>query len=340
MNNNPLEILVHYPLSQDQLNLLRIFSDNLSIHFFPDTPLEEIPEDVKSRAEVLLTKRTVPDPAAMPALRWIQYTLAGTDFVKGSPLFEREGFEATTLSGAVAGKVAEYALMAMLSLGHKLPLTCAYQSKKIWPPDRWESLKAAELHGSTVGLLGYGSIAREIARLLLPFNVEILATKKNLMELEDTGYVPAGLGDPEGVLFKRLYPPEAMIPMLKLCDFVVVCLPLTGDTTGAIGKKELAAMKKTAYLVALGRGGQVNEQALAEALREGRIAGAMLDVFETEPLPKESPLWEVPNLVITPHVAGNTSRYDQLVYDLFTANLYRYLNGEPLYNPYVPERGY
>jgi phosphoglycerate dehydrogenase-like enzyme len=340
MNNNPLEILIHYPLSEDQLNSLRTFSDNLNLNFYPDTPLDEIPEDVKSRAEVLLTKRLVPNPEMMPALRWIQYTLAGTDFVKDSPLFEREGFRATTLSGAVAGKVAEYALMAMLSLGHKLPLTCAYQSKKIWPPDRWESLKAAELHGSIVGLLGYGSIAREIARLLQPFNVEILATKKNLMELEDTGYIPAGLGDPEGVLFKRLYPPEAMTSMLKLCDFVVVCLPLTEDTTGAIGRKELAAMKKTAYLIALGRGGQVNEQALSEALREGRIAGAMLDVFETEPLPNESPLWEVPNLVITPHVAGNTSRYDQLVYDLFTANLHRYINGEPLYNPYLPGRGY
>lgn len=99
-------------------------------------------------------------------------------------------------------------------------------------------------------------------------------------------------------------------------------------------------MKKTAYLVALGRGGQVNEQALSEVLREGRIAGAMLDVFETEPLSKESPLWEVPNLVITPHVAGNTSRYDQLVYDLFAANLKKYMNGDPLYNPFVPERGY
>ncbi|MBM3137143.1 MAG: D-2-hydroxyacid dehydrogenase [Chloroflexi bacterium] len=340
MNDKSLEILIHYPLSEDQLNSLKTFSDNLNISHYPDTPLDEIPEDVKTRAEVLLTKRLVPSPEMMSALRWIQYTLAGIDFAKGSPLFDREGFQATTLSGAVACKVAEYALMAMLSLGHKLPLTCAYQSKKIWPPDRWESLKAAELHGSTVGLLGYGSIAREIARLLQPFNVEILATKKNLMELEDTGYMPAGLGDPEGVLFKRLYPPEAIVPMLKLCDFVVVCLPLTADTTGAIGKKELAAMKKTAYLVALGRGGQVNEQALAEALREGRIAGAMLDVFETEPLPKESPLWEVPNLAITPHVAGNTSRYDQLVYDLFTANLSRYMQGEALYNPFVPERGY
>ena len=340
MENKPLDILIHYPFNEDQLNSIINHSDRLRISFFPDTKFEEIPADVKSRAEILLTKRTVPDSAEMPALRWIQYTLAGTDFVKGSPLFEREDFRVTTLSGAVAGKVAEYAVMAMLSLGHKLPLAMAYQGKKIWPPDRWVSLKAGELRGSTVGLLGYGSIAREIARLLQPFNVEILATKKNLMELEDKGYVPAGLGDPEGVLFKRLYPPEAAIPMLRLCDFVVVCLPLTGETANAVGMRELKAMKKTACLIALGRGGQVKEQDLAAALREGVIAGAALDVFETEPLPNDSPLWDAPNLVITPHIAGNTERYDQMVLDLFLANLDRFMNGEPLYNPYIPERGY
>ncbi len=340
MNNKPLDILVHYPFSEEQVNTLKEISDNLRISFYPDTKIEEIPEDVKSRAEILLTKRMVPDPEEMPALHWIQYALAGTDFVKGSPLFVRDGFHVTTLSGAMAGSVSEYALMAMLSMAHKLPLAMAYQNKKIWTPDRWESLKARELRGSTVGLLGYGSIAREIARLLQPFNVDILATKKNMQELEDKGYMPEGMGDPQGVLFKRLYPPEAAIPMLKLCDFVVVCLPLTDDTIGVIAKEELEAMKKTAYLVALGRGGQVDEQALAEALRSGKIAGAVLDVFETEPLPKESPLWDVPNLVITPHIAGNTSRYDQLVYDLFTANLQRYMDGEPLYNPYNPDRGY
>ena len=99
-------------------------------------------------------------------------------------------------------------------------------------------------------------------------------------------------------------------------------------------------MKKTAYLVALGRGGQVDEEALAEALWAGTIAGAALDVFEEEPLPPDSPLWEVPNLIITPHIAGNTARYDEPVLELFIANLKRYLNGEPLYNLYLPNRGY
>ncbi|HUV15909.1 MAG TPA: D-2-hydroxyacid dehydrogenase [Pelolinea sp.] len=335
-----IDLLIHYPLTDNHINLLKEISDRVRISFFPESKFEEIPPDVKSQAEVLLTRRTVPQPEEMPNLRWIQYALAGTDFIKGSSLLERDSFLVTTLSGAVAGKVAEYAVMALLAAGHKLPLTAAYQSKKIWPPDRWELLKAKELRGSTVGLLGYGSIAREIARILQPFNVEILATKKNLMKLEDEGYIPEGLGDPQGVLFKRLYPPEATRSMLKLCDFVVVCLPLTDATTGAVGKKELAAMKPTAYLVALGRGGQVDENALAEALREGRIAGAVLDVFENEPLPPESPLWEAPNLAITPHIAGNTSRYDELVYELFAANLDRYLKGEPLFNPYEPDRGY
>jgi len=340
MNNRPIDILINYPFNEQQVDAIKKVSPNLRVSFYPKADLEEIPENVKSSAEILLTKRAVPDPEEMPALRWIQYTLAGIDFVNGSPLFEREGFAATSLSGAVAGKVAEYAVMAMLSLGHKLPMAIAYQSQKVWPADRWDSMKATELRGSTVGLLGYGSIGREIARLVQPFHVEILATKKNIMQLEDDGYTPEGLGDAQGMLFKRLYPPEATKQMLKLCDFVVVCLPLTPETVGAVGRNELQAMKKTAYLVALGRGGQVDEEALAEALWAGTIAGAALDVFEEEPLPPDSPLWEVPNLIITPHIAGNTARYDEHVLELFIANLKRYLNGEPLYNLYLPNRGY
>lgn len=340
MNKNPIEILIHYPLGEGLVNSLKTHGDNLKVAYFPDANFADIPAEVKSQAEILLTKSAVPDPAEMPALRWIQYTFAGTDFVKGSPLLERGDLTITSLSGAVAGKVAEYAVMAMLSLGHRLPLAFAYQSRKIWPPDRWESLKARELRGSVIGLLGYGSIAREIARILQTLHVEILATKKDLMDLEDKGYMPEGMGDPQGVLFKRLYPPQALRSMLKLCDYVVICLPLTEETIGVMGKGELDAMKPTAYLIALGRGGQVNEQALAEALREGKIAGAMVDVFEQEPLPPESPLWEAPNLVITPHIAGNTARYSQLVYDLFLVNLARYQQGEPLYNVYQPQRGY
>jgi phosphoglycerate dehydrogenase-like enzyme len=128
--------------------------------------------------------------------------------------------------------------------------------------------------------------------------------------------------------------------MLKLSDFVVITLPLTKSTRTIIGAKELQVMKPSAFLVSLGRGGQVDEDALLLALKEKQIAGAMLDVFATEPLPKESALWEAPNLVITPHIAGNTGHYDQLVFELFYENLQRYMAGKDLLNTFDPAKGY
>jgi len=339
MDDKPLDVLIHYPMSEEQVETLRALSDRLRFTLYSVEDFTRIPLEAKSQAEVLLTSETLSIPEEMPHLCWIQFARAGIGFIQGSPLLERKGFVATSLSGAIAPKVAEYALMAMLALGHRLPDIMGFQGKKLWPPDRWNRFRPLELRSNTVGLVGYGSIAREIARLLLPFEVDILATKRDLMALEDDGYTPAGTGDPEGVLFKRLYPVEALKSMLKLCDFVVVCLPLTENTQGVIGAPELAAMKDGACLVALGRGGQVDEGALVKALRAGKLAGAVLDVFAQEPLPPESPLWEAPNLVITPHIAGNTFRYAQLVLDLFSENLTRYLKGEPLFNVFDPHKG-
>jgi len=120
----------------------------------------------------------------------------------------------------------------------------------------------------------------------------------------------------------------------------VITLPLTSATRTVIGAKELQIMKPTAYLVALGRGGQVQEDALLYALKEKQIAGAMLDVFTSEPLIKESPLWEAPNLVITPHIAGNTGNYEQLVFELFAENIKRYIAGKSLMNVYDADKEY
>jgi len=340
MTAKPVDILIHYPLPEAALEALSAISPRVRLSFYPDDSLFEIPEDVIGKAEILLTSKGIPDPEIAPELRWIQFSYAGIDFIKGHPLLEREGFIATTLSGAASPKVAEYALMALLSLGHKLPMMVQYQGKKIWPPDKWKRFQPAELRGSTVGLLGYGSIARELARLLQPFSVKILATKNDLTNLSQDGYIPEGTGDPSGDYFTRIYPPQAVHSVLKASDFVVVCVPLTDDTRNLIGSREFEIMKPTAYLVAIGRGGQVNEDALLHALREKHIAGAVLDVFKTEPLPQESLLWGAPNLVITPHIAGNNGRYHKLVADLFTENLRRYLVDKDLLNRYDPKKGY
>jgi phosphoglycerate dehydrogenase-like enzyme len=340
MTAKPVDVLIHYPVSDAQLEALSAISPRVRLSFHPEGVLSEIPADVIRKAEILLTGKEIPDPEIAPILRWVQFSYAGIEFAVGHPLLERNEFRATSISGAASPKVAEYALMALLSLGHKLPMMVQYQGKKIWPPDRWKRFQSVELRGSTVGLLGYGSIARELARLLQPFSVEILATKKDLTDLSEGGYISEGTGDPHGNYFTRLYPPQAVRSVLKASDFVVICLPLTDDTRNLMGSREFEAMKPSAYLVALGRGGQVDEDALLHALREKHIAGAVLDVFNTEPLPQESPLWGAPNLVVTPHIAGDTGRYTDLIVELFTENLRRYLADEDLLNVYDPEKGY
>lgn len=340
MTAKPIDILICYPLNEEQLKVLSAISPRIRLSIHSEGEFEDIPTDIIKKAEVMLTSKSVPLPDAAPELRWIQFSYAGIDFIKDHPLFSREDFIATTLSGANATKVAEYALMALLALGHKLPMMIHYQDKKIWPPDRWRRFKAKELRGSTVGLLGYGSIARELARLLQPFDVKILAIKNNLENLSTNGFTPEGTGDPEGIYFDRLYPPEAVHSVIKKSDYVVVSLPLTETTKNIINSREFELMKTDAYLVSLGRGGQVNETALLHALREKQIAGAVLDVFNTEPLPQDNPLWTAPNLVITPHIAGNTDRYNDMVVELFKENLHRYLANEELLNIFHPERGY
>ena len=160
------------------------------------------------------------------------------------------------------------------------------------------------------------------------------------MHPADTGYTPEGLGDPTGDLVQRLYPPQALRSMLKLCDFVVVCTPLTADTRNSIGAEELASMKPGAYLVAVSRGGIIDHNALLPLLRDQKIGGAALDVFPNEPLPADSPLWKLPNVILTPHISGNTVHYNERAMALFVENLQRYLNNLPLYNLIDLERGY
>jgi phosphoglycerate dehydrogenase-like enzyme len=301
---------------------------------------EEIPAELWKQVEILYTDRILPDPALVPNLRWVQFHFAGVDHVASHPLMGKKDIQITTLSGAAAPQVAEHVLLMLLALGHKIPELAAFQARAEWPKDRWERFRALELRESTVGIVGYGSIGREVARLLHPLGTRILAAKRDVRHPEDHGYTPPGLGDPNGDLFTRLYPIQALRSMLKECDFVVVCLPLSPATRGLIGEAELAAMKPSAFLVDVSRGGIVNHATLIAALQEKRIAGAALDVFPEEPLPPSSPLWKMPNVIITPHISGISAHYSQRAMDLFLENLKRYLSGNLLYNLYDPELGY
>lgn len=337
---NPIEVLITLPLAGALIERLRAVSARLKITTLATREAQEIPPEVWAATEVLYTSRALPTPEQAPRLRWIQFHWAGIDHALDAPILQQPGLTVTHLSGASASQMAEFALTMLLALGHHFPALQNHQRRGEWPADRWERLNPRELRGSTVGIVGYGSIGRQIARLLQTFGATVLATKRDVMHPHDTGYTPEGMGDPHAELVNRLYPPQAIRSMFKECDFVVVTVPLTAETRGMIGAEELAALKPGAYLVDISRGGIIQQEALITALRDNKIAAAALDVFSKEPLPADNPLWKLPNVLITPHIAGFSPHYDERAVALFEENLRRYLSDLPLYNRMNVERGY
>ena len=333
-------VLITLPFPEHLLERLRAVSSRVRVEVAPTRSAEELPAELLPEVEVLYTSRVLPDPQDVPALRWVQFHYAGIDHVLDHPLLRKEGLQVTTLSGVAAPGMAEFALMCMLALGRHLPAIMDDKLHKRWPKDRFERYRPLEVRGSTVGIVGYGSVGREIARLCRALGASVLACKQDLKHLDDSGYSIAGLGDPHAELVTRLYPPQAVASMAAECDFLVVTLPLTAKTRGMIGERVLGRMKPGAYLVDLSRGGVVDHGALIQALQEKRLAGAALDVYPVEPLPESSPLWELPNVILTPHIAGASAHYYERAMELFVENFKRYLAGQPLLNRYDPQRGY
>jgi phosphoglycerate dehydrogenase-like enzyme len=329
--NDPIDVLITLAFTDELMKQISEVSPRLSVEKIVARKTEEVSDEVWKRVEILYTNRVLPKPEQAPHLRWIQFHWAGLDHALNDPILHREGINITSMSGASATQMAEHAVMMMLALGHHLPDIFAHQKRAEWPSGRWELFNPHELRGSTVGIVGYGSIGRQIARLLQVFGATVLATKRDVFHPEDTGYTREGLGDPGGDLVNRLYPPQALCSMLKECDYVVVTLPRTATTHGLLGAKELTALKPNAFLVDISRGEIVDHTALI-LLREHKIAGAALDVYPVEPLLADSPLWKLPNVILTPHIAGFSPHYDQRAADLFIQNLQRYLEELPLYN--------
>ncbi len=302
-------------------------------------PENEWPDDKTTDAEIIYTTDKLPSPEQAPNLRWVQTHWAGIDRLPGSPLWESD-IQLTTASGIHTPNMGQYVMAQILSWASRVPDWIRTQQKGEWPPRRRELLMPDELRDRTIGIIGYGSIGREVARLAHAFGMTILVIKNDAKQVVDRGYTLDGQGDPDGHLPTRIYPPEAIRSMIALCDYVVVTLPLTEKTHHFLDESVFREMKPTSFLVNVARGSVINEADLIKALQRGRLAGAGLDVFETEPLPSTSPLWAMDNVIITPHTSGFTPHYDERAVDLFVTNLNRYLAGEALLNVVNREAGY
>lgn len=338
---NEINVLVTVEFTQEQLAELGGLSRSLKVRSHPVPQGQQLPEAEWEGTEVLYTFRDLPTPEQTPNLRWIQFHLAGIEEHLDAPILHKPDLQATTLSGANAPQVAEHALALMLALGHRLPRMLADQAERKWPTKRSESHLPSELIGSTVGIVGYGSIGQRLARLLAPFGVTVVASKRDILSAPRVDeFEVGGTGDPHAELVRRLYPSQALRSMFKECDYIVVTVPLTPQTRGLIGARQLAGMKPGAYLIDVSRGGVVDQDALLAGLQKKQLAGAALDVFPDEPLPADSPLWEQPNVIVSPHVAGLSPRYLERAFTLFKENLRRYVAGEALLNRIDLERGY
>ena len=336
----PIEVLITTPFSESITRKLAGVSPRINLTAIPAQKTSEISAETWARTEVLYTGHVLPQLEQVPALRWIQFHFAGIDRYLEEPIVKKGGMQVTTLSGAAAPQMAEHVLTMMLALSRKLPALISGQKKSEWPKDRFERYLPFELNGKTIGIVGYGSIGRQLARLLQPFGMQILATKRNAMKQQDDGYIVEGQGDPLGEMVHRLYPPQALKSMLKECNFVVVTTPLTKETEGMLNINTLTAVKPGAFLVDVSRGSVVNLIDLVDALKSGQLAGAALDVFPEEPLPQSSPLWQMPGVIITPHISGGSTLYNERAAALFSENILRYLAGLNLFNLYDSKRGY
>ncbi len=258
----------------------------------------------------------------LPNLRWVQQDFAGTDWLLNFPDIIEKDFILTNASGVHAIPIAEHILGLMLALSRDIHLSVRKQGLHQW----MRSERVVELDSSTLGVIGLGKIGEKTAEKAKGLNMRVLAVRRN--PERSSPYVD------------RMYGTEGLMDLLSQSDWVLIAAPLTPETKGMIGEKELKGMKKSARIINIARGSIIQEKALIKALQEGWIAGAGLDVFETEPLPQDSPLWAMENVIITGHYAGSTPFYFDRVMEIFLENLRRYQCGEALINQVDKQQGY
>jgi phosphoglycerate dehydrogenase-like enzyme len=320
-------VVIATPLEPELVDRLRRVDDRLEIVFEPellppprwasdhigDPNFERTPDqearfaDLVSGAEIVLGyPREDPEQIAWlvqtaPGLRWVQGTFAGAGQQLAAAGLSREDVERiiwTSSVGIHITPLGEWAMFGILALTKGLPRLEADKRAH-----RWAHYPVDEVRGTTVLVVGLGEIGTEVARLAEAFGMNVLSTRRNVGDLDT---------------------------LLPQADSVVITLPLTDETRGMFDRRRIALMKPGAILVNIGRGPVVEEDALIDALRSGRLRGAALDVFETEPLPRDSPLWDLDNVILSPHTAAQSIHENERIVELFAENLRRYLAGEEL----------
>jgi len=339
----PLVVLISFPLEPENVERIRALDPRIKLLFEPDllprpryvadhtgpptakrTPEQEMRFlELLGQAEVLFDfdRAHLRDLAAVaPRIRWVQSTSAGIGQMVKRVGLDKTGIVITTASGVHARPLADFCLMAMLMFAKDYLRMDREKRAK-----HWERYCGEELTGKTLAIVGLGRVGQEVARHGKKMDMRVVGMRRSNTPVEGVD---------------KMFDRDQLRKVLGETDFLVLVAPHTPETEGMIGADEIAALKQGAVLINIGRGQLVDEPAMIRALKEGHLAGAALDVFSTEPPPADSPLWDMPNVIISPHSASTVTQENARITDIFCDNLQRYLSGQPLRNVLDTEKLY
>jgi phosphoglycerate dehydrogenase-like enzyme len=333
---NPLtQILSDVPLDEAAVRRLEALPGVSVRQLPPHKEGWDLPDELLRGPEILLCKFPPRNLDGMAGLKLIQLSTVGYEHLRHLRLGERP-LRVCNARGIFDTAIAEWVLAMMVNLVRDLRGMIRNQEQA-----RWERAPQfqQEVRGRVIGLWGYGGIGRETARLAKAFGMTVHVLTRSGVKPRHDAYTPPGTGDPEAVLPDRAFVSGQEHTFLAGLDFLVLALPHTRHSSGLVGEAEFRALPPIAFVLNPARGPIIQEQALLAALRAGRIAGAALDTHFAYPLPAEHPLWQFPNVILTPHISGadRSKHFPARIGELFVQNVRRYLAGQPLLNELTRE---
>lgn len=346
-----LLFLLPYPEPKELIDRIRKHFPKLKVTY--QQPAKDVPASTFANATILCTFGSLPqDPKNdAPKLELVHFPSAGTNHVADKPIYTNSDVTLTTSSGVHGPQIAEWVVMTALVQNHKYNMLHDLQKEKKWGKENMskELNQSRDMVGQRVGILGYGSIGRQVARVAQAFGSSVYAYTASPRDSDekkkDQGFVVPGTGDIDGSIPEKWFSgleKEKLHEFLKQdLDWIVVCVPLTKETTHFLGKEEFEILgRKKAMVTNISRGAILDQKALISALKDGTLRAASLDVTDPEPLPEDSELWGMENVIITPHISGLGSAYMDRSLQILETNLERRAKGEKLINVVNRKRGY
>lgn len=359
MGGGPVKdhLLIALPLPEpkDLISALRSQFPQIDIVYYEASRDHSPPASLFKDATILVTFATLPQDLEgdAPHLEWLHLFSAGSNHIQNHPIYTHSKITITTSSGVHGPTIAEWAVLTRLVESRKYKALYELQKQHTWSSRDANLSGVRDQVGATLGVLGYGSIGRQIARVAKGMGMRVLAytaTPKDSAEKKrDRGFVVPGTGDLKGEIpdgwFSGLGKEELHDFLSQGIDWLVVSVPLTDQTRGFLGKEEFEVLKsggkgRPAFVTNIARGPIINQKELIDALKDGTLEGAALDVTDPEPLPENSELWDLKNVVVTPHISGNGVAYEERAFQVLEVNLKRREKDEDLINVVKRERGY